>query len=462
MYATRRKQGAPARAPFRLSNPRRLQTQRGISPAGGTLRLKLPSESTMLPSVRYAAHLTKYEKSEIQGYTDVCYVGQNCQSKIPAPVEGGFNSGYDDERGDYVIKLHDHIAYRYEVLSPLGSGSFGQVVKAADHLKGTTVALKIIRNKKRFTAQAKVEVQILMHLRKGDPVGQYGIVQALDSFSFRSHMCITYELLSLNLYEHMKQRNFHPLSVNVVRKIGAGVLVSLSYMWRENVIHCDLKPENILLKAPDRAAVKVIDLGSACFENARIYTYIQSRFYRAPEVILGCPYTKRIDLWSYGCVLCELATGFPIFPGESEQEQLACIMEYLGPPPREMLLQSPRRHEFFDANANYAPKLVPNSKRRIRYPGTKSLAAFLGLPDTDGFVSFIRQFLCWVPDERVPPRKAMRHEWIASAFEDPPSQPPPPLSAGVTRLAVLAATMNDYGATASPCGVPHLPKIGPR
>jgi dual specificity tyrosine-phosphorylation-regulated kinase 2/3/4 len=98
-----------------------------------------------------------------------------------------------------------------------------------------------------------------------------------------------------------------------------------------------LKPENILLKSPDKSGIKLIDFGSSCFQTERIYTYIQSRFYRAPEIILGIPYTMGIDMWSFGCILAELYTGFPLFPGENEQEQLALIMEVRGVPPRGIL-----------------------------------------------------------------------------------------------------------------------------
>ena len=71
----------------------------------------------------------------------------------------------------------------------------------------------------------------------------------------------------------------------------------------------DLKPENVLLKNPGRSGIKVIDFGSSCFESQRVYSYIQSRFYRAPEVLLGAPYSTAIDMWSFGCILAELATG---------------------------------------------------------------------------------------------------------------------------------------------------------
>ena len=91
-------------------------------------------------------------------------------------------------------------------------------------------------------------------------------------------------------------------------------------MSDRGIIHCDLKPENILLREPTKSAIEIIDLGSSCYTHEKIYTYIQSRFYRAPEIMLGIPYTTRIDMWSFGCILAELFKGYPIFPGESESE----------------------------------------------------------------------------------------------------------------------------------------------
>ena len=104
-----------------------------------------------------------------------------------------------------------------------------------------------------------------------------------------------------------------------------------------SIIHCDLKPENILLEDRNKSDIKLIDLGSSCFQNERIYTYIQSRFYRAPEIMLGIPYTPAIDIWSLGCILAELYTGYPLFPGESEPEQMNLIMEVIGIPPSDLL-----------------------------------------------------------------------------------------------------------------------------
>ena len=118
------------------------------------------------------------------------------------------NHGYDDERGDYQTVLHDHISYRYEVLSILGKGSFGQVLKCYDYKTHKLQAVKIIRNKKRFHHQALVEVKVLEMLRHKDTDDGHNVVHMEDSFCFRGHLCIAFELMSINLYELIKQNNF--------------------------------------------------------------------------------------------------------------------------------------------------------------------------------------------------------------------------------------------------------------
>ena len=109
-------------------------------------------------------------------------------------------------------------------------------------------------------------------------------------------------------------------------------------MKKFRIVHCDLKPENILLMAHKQPRVKIIDFGTGCLEHAPMFTYIQSRYYRAPEIILGIKYGCPIDMWSYACILIELLIGYPLFAGEDESEQLNIMMEYFGVPPMELLL----------------------------------------------------------------------------------------------------------------------------
>ena len=113
-----------------------------------------------------AQYLSPYEKKEILDYQSVYFIGARSDKKRATPENTTNNYGYDDERGDYQVVTHDHLAFRYEVMDTLGKGSFGQVLSCRDYCTGQSVAVKIIRNKKRFHHQALVEIKILDNLRK--------------------------------------------------------------------------------------------------------------------------------------------------------------------------------------------------------------------------------------------------------------------------------------------------------
>ena len=213
----------------------------------------------------------------------------------------------------------------------------------------------------------------------------------------------------MNLYEFIKSNDFRGFSLKLIRRFTKQLLSSLVLLKSHKVIHCDLKPENVLLAHPIHSEIKVIDFGSSCFENEKVYTYIQSRFYRSPEVILGMTYGLPIDMWSVGCILAELYSGFPIFPGENEQEQLACIMEVFGPPEKHLIEKSTRKKLFFDSVGK--PRLTVSSKGRRRRPSSKTLAQTIKCDD-DAFLDFIARCLRWDPERRLKPDEACHHEFI--------------------------------------------------
>lgn len=117
-----------------------------------------------------------------------------------------------------------------------------------------------------------------------------------------------------------RRNGFRGLSLSLVQLFLRQILDSLSVLRDASIIHCDLKPENILLSNATSGEIKLIDFGSACFESRTVYSYIQSRFYRSPEVVLGSSYNVSIDMWSLGCVAAELFLGLPLFPGSSEHD----------------------------------------------------------------------------------------------------------------------------------------------
>lgn len=381
-----------------------------------------------------AQHLSEYEREEVLDFPAVYYYGKGSKKKMARPDVSTNNYSYDDDRGDYLVVNGDHLAYRYEIIDILGKGSFGQVLHCRDHCTGESTAIKIIRNKKRFHHQALVEIKILDNLRKWDPHEQHYVIKMTDHFYFRNHLCIAMELLSINLYELIKANQFSGFSTTLIRRFTSQMLLSLVLMRQHRVVHCDLKPENILLRHPCKSGLKVIDFGSSCFEHEKIYTYIQSRFYRSPEVILGMNYHMAIDMWSLGCILAELYTGFPIFPGENEQEQLSCIMEVLGVPDKEFVNKSSRKRLFFEPNG--APRQVTNSKGRKRRPGTKTLSQVLRSNDEE-FVDFIAKCLCWDPERRLKPQNALKHPFIVQGRQ----QMRPSISSSTSKSLLSSSTL---------------------
>lgn len=155
----------------------------------------------------------------------------------------------------------------------------------------------------------------------------------------------------------------------------------------------------------------MIDFGSSTYEKEQFYTYIQSRYYRAPEIMMGIRYTPAIDMWSLGCIMYELYIGRPLFAGEDEKEQMQCIMEVKGVPPRSMIAAASRRKVFFDQDYKAIP--TPNSRGKVRYPNSKSLAYILQADQSQApFVDFIDKCLTWKPQERMKPTDAFEHPWI--------------------------------------------------
>ncbi len=290
----------------------------------------------------------------------------------------------------------------YQVISMLGQGTFAQVFKCKNLDTGRLCALKIVKNKPAYTRQAAIEIEIFIALSKETTQnGGIGIqlhnneaenaedymVSLLSYFLYQSHLCLVFELLGLNLYELLKRRQFRGLPIHIVRDLIKEAIHGTNHLCQKNIVHCDLKPENILLISDDCVKkmldgkscdhdtkktvtvdsylnqgflnkdgvpsstnktstdnnitrhIKLIDFGSACFEGQATHTYIQSRFYRSPEVLIGLDYDFAIDMWSLGCVAAELFLGLPILPGVHEHDQLGRICEMIGKIPDWMVEQ---------------------------------------------------------------------------------------------------------------------------
>ncbi|XP_056646825.1 serine/threonine-protein kinase minibrain isoform X1 [Diorhabda carinulata] len=350
-----------------------------------------------------------------------------------------YNDGYDDDNHDYIVKNGEKFLERYEIDSLIGKGSFGQVVKAFDHVEKCHVAIKIIKNKKPFLNQAQIEVKLLEMMNRADVENKYYIVKLKRHFMWRNHLCLVFELLSYNLYDLLRNTNFRGVSLNLTRKFAQQLCTALLFLSTPelNIIHCDLKPENILLCNPKRSAIKIVDFGSSCQLGSRIYQYIQSRFYRSPEVLLGIPYDLAIDMWSLGCILVEMHTGEPLFSGANEIDQMNKIVEVLGMPPKHLLDHSNKTRKFFEKIQGERRYILKKNKdgKKYKIPGTRRLHDILGV-ETGGpggrrtgeightmsdylkFKDLILRMLEYDPKTRITPYYALQHNFFKRTTDE--------------------------------------------
>ncbi|KAE8734599.1 Serine/threonine-protein kinase ppk15 [Hibiscus syriacus] len=395
---------------------------------------------------------------------------------LTSPSVGILNGGYDNVNSDLILSvnfvlINSEAQRRYIVKDVLGHGTFGQVAKCWVPETNSFVAVKIIKNQPAYYQQALVEVSILTTLnKKYDPEDKHHIVRIYDFFVYQRHLCICFELLDTNLYELIKINHFRGLSLSIVQLFSKQILRGLALLKDAGIIHCDLKPENILLCTSVKPAeIKIIDFGSACMEDRTVYSYIQSRYYRSPEVLLGYQYTTDIDMWSFGCIVAELFLGLPLFPGASEFDLLRRMNGILGgQPPDYVLKEAKNTSKFFKCigsihniensevssggrSAYQALTEEDYEARELKKPligkeyfNHKNLEAIVtnypyrkNLPKEDiikesqirlALIDFLRGLVEFDPAKRWSPLQASKHPFVTGEPFTCPYRPPPEAS----------------------------------
>ncbi|XP_032368236.1 homeodomain-interacting protein kinase 1 isoform X4 [Etheostoma spectabile] len=369
--------------------------------------------------------------------------GGGTGQSIPHSAQTTKSSSSNGE-GDYQLVQHEilcSVSCSYEVLEFLGRGTFGQVAKCWKRGTNEIVAIKILKNHPSYARQGQIEVGILNRL-SAENADEYNFVRSYECFQHKGHTCLVFEMLEQNLYDFLKHSKFSPLPLRHIRPILQQVATALMKLKSLGLIHADLKPENIMLVDPLRQPykVKVIDFGSASHVSKAVCsTYLQSRYYRAPEIILGLPFCEAIDMWSLGCVIAELFLGWPLYPGASEYDQIRYISQTQGLPAEYLLSAGTKTSRFFNRGpdssyplwrlktpAEHEMEMGIKSKEARKYifnclddmmqvnlsshlEGTDMLAE---KADRREFIDLLKRMLRLDADKRITPTKTLGHPFV--------------------------------------------------
>ncbi|GJN83226.1 U4/U6 small nuclear ribonucleoprotein prp4 [Purpureocillium lilacinum] len=367
-----------------------------------------------------------------EDFDEVKYAAQRAKAPDTRQVQGGILEG-DDSEGFYKIRVGEILDSRYKVQSVLGQGMFARVARAVNQETKKVVAVKIIRNNAALRKGALTEIAILKKLNDGDPSNKKYIVRFEQSFDHQGHLCMVFEGLEMNLREVLKKFGKNVgINLEGTRRFARQIFVALDHMRKSSIIHADLKPDNILIHET-RQFVKICDLGTAidrddaATAHSQVTPYLISRFYRAPEVILGMDYDYAIDVWSIGCTLFELFTGKILFPGENNNQMLKLMMELRGRMYPKYYKRGQMWPHHFDDRDNFVSvsrdKITNREvmKTMIVKP-TRSLGSRLddaasGMSaaekqDLDRFRDLLENCLVLHPERRITAAEALQHSFF--------------------------------------------------
>jgi len=338
---------------------------------------------------------------------------------------------WDDPEGYYRIILGEILDKRYQIQTNLGKGVFSAVVRALDNRTGHLVAIKVIRKQESMYKAGLKEIHTLEKLSEADPEDKKHIIRLKRHFMHKGHLCVVFEHLSINLREVLKKFGRDVgINIRAVRAYAQQIFMGLSLLKRCDILHADLKPDNILVNE-NRSQLKIADLGAAFdVQDSEVTDMLVSRFYRAPEIMLGIKGDFALDMWSIGCTLFELYTGRICFTGPTNNQMLKGILECRGKFPNRVLKRAEFWAQHFDADGTFLSQEYDNITRKevtrrmniVRPVPVKELKARLlassgNLSVADAkevglFADLLDKCLALDPLRRITPTEALRHGFI--------------------------------------------------
>ncbi|KAK0622839.1 kinase-like domain-containing protein [Immersiella caudata] len=368
----------------------------------------------------------------------------------------GPNVRVDDDDGHYIVVPDNDLTDKYQMIRLLGQGTFGKVVQARDKRRNKLVAIKIIRSVQKYRDASKIELRVLATLKANDEENRNRCIHLRDCFDFRGHICIVMDLLGQSVFDFLKSNNFVPFPNSQIQNFARQLFTSVAFLHDLNLIHTDLKPENILLchndyqtftynrKIPSSSTtiarqatqrrvlldteIRLIDFGSATFQDEYHSSVVSTRHYRAPEIILGLGWSFPCDIWSIGCILVEFFTGDALFQTHDNLEHLA-MMEAVVNAKIDSHLVTQCNRNARNGTSNPAAKYFKRLK--LDYPTAETtrasrrfVKAMKKLEDIipansnrflAQFLDLLQKIFVYDPARRITAKQALQHPWFKEA-----------------------------------------------
>ncbi|WVW80818.1 hypothetical protein I302_102807 [Kwoniella bestiolae CBS 10118] len=365
---------------------------------------------------------------------------QKTQAAPPAPPGQPSQPPWDDAEGHYIVKPDDVIGGRYKIVRLLGQGTFGKVVEARHIETRRKVAIKVIRAVQKYRDASKIEIRVLETLKKNDPRNENKCIHLDEYFDFRNHPCLVSELYGMSVFDFLKQNSFQPFPEKHIQDFARSLLRSVAFLHTLKLVHTDLKPENILLCSNEsrlvgprvknskaksvlrNTEIRLIDFGSATFENEYHSSVVSTRHYRAPEIILGLPWSYPCDMFSIGCILVEFYTGDALFQTHDNLEHLAMMEVVMGKFSQRMIEKGRhKKPEFFRGPKIDFPNATVSKASRKYVKNMRSLKDIIAPTNKHQhqFLDLCLRLLDHDPDVRLKVQDALRHPYLREPIPEP-------------------------------------------
>lgn len=349
---------------------------------------------------------------------------------------------FDDEENYYRYTINEVINGDFKILSLMGKGMYGSVLKCQQLSTGRVVAIKLLRNSDITTQAGEREIAILKKLNETDIYDKKHILRLLGNFVYRGHLCLVFEILDLNLRDTLTLYGKRVgLSLAAVRSYAYQLFIALYHLKKNKMVHLDIKPDNLMI-TQDKKKCKLIDFGNALeVEQVPRITELLARYYKGPEVILGVAWEYSIDMWSAACSIFELYTGSPLFNGLNDNQMLRQMMELRGAPNQKLLKKGLFVQDHFDMASNTFLSIETDPLTRDTIVKEVPIASYKGqnlnerlshveikvtLPvhtqqrmkkEQQDFKDLLEKCLMIDPERRATPEEALRHKFFKKSSQ---------------------------------------------